>query len=105
MTDLIRETYGEAGVLFRPPYGSSNADTRRAAASCGLAAVVNWNSELWEGNVDLARRPALQPGDIFLTHFRPDLLKNLEAFFWRVAGEGFTIALLDRYLVAAISDE
>ncbi len=105
MADLIRTTYGSAGYLFRPPYGSSNADTRRAAASCGLAAVVTWNSELWEGNVDLARRPELQPGDIFLTHFRPDLMENLEAFFWRVASEGFTVALLDRYLVPPVSDE
>jgi len=100
MVNLIRETYGYSGSLFRPPYGSWNDDTKRAAASCGLAAVVTWNSELWEGVVDLARRPSLQPGDIFLTHFRPDLYDNLVSFAARVEAEGFTVALLDRYLVA-----
>ncbi len=105
MVDLIRSTYGYSGVLFRPPYGSSDGNTRRAAASCGLAAVVTWNSELWEGNVDLARRPNLQPGDVFLTHFRTDLYDNLVAFAARVEAEGFTVASLDRYLVAPVSGE
>lgn len=105
MVDLIAATYGSSGRLFRPPYGSSDQNTRRAAAECGLAAVINWNSELWEGNVDLARRPHLQPGDIFLTHFRRDLYDNLVALAARVKAEGFTVALLDRYLVAPISGE
>lgn len=105
MVDLIRSTYGYSGVLFRPPYGSSDGNTRRAAASCGLAAIVTWNSELWEGNVDLARRPNLQPGDVFLTHFRTDLYDNLVAFAARVEAEGFTVASLDRYLVAPVSGE
>ena len=105
MVDLIRETYGFSGMLFRPPYGSFDGNTRRAAADCGLAAVVTWNSELWEGNVDLARRPHLQPGDIFLTHFRTDLYDNLVAFAARVKAEGFTVALLDHYLTPPISGE
>lgn len=105
MVDLIRQTYGFTGTLFRPPYGSSDGNTRRAAADCGLAAVVTWNSELWEGNVDLARRPHLQPGDIFLTHFRTDLYDNLVAFAARVEAEGFTVALLDRYLIPPVSGE
>lgn len=105
MVDLIRATYGFSGVLFRPPYGSWDGNTRRAAASCGLAAIVTWNSELWEGNVDLARRPTLQPGDVFLTHFRADLYDNLVAFAARVEAEGFTVASLDRYLVAPPSGE
>jgi len=105
MHELIRSTYGFSGALFRPPYGSWNDDTKRAAASCGLAAVVTWNSELWEGVVDLARRPNLQPGDIFLTHFRPDLYDNLVSFAARVEAEGFTVALLDRYLVPPVSGE
>lgn len=105
MAQAIRDTYGFSGALFRPPYGSWNDDTKRAAASCGLAAVVTWNSELWEGVVDLAHRPALQPGDIFLTHFRPDLYDNLVSFAARVEAEGFTVALLDRYLLPPVSGE
>ena len=105
MVDLIAEIYGFAGALFRPPYGSWDATTRHAAAYCGLAAVVTWNSELWEGHVDLAGRRELQPGDIFLTHFRTDLDDNLVAFADRIEAEGFTVALLDRYLLPPVNGE
>ena len=99
MKDKIAEQFGGyAGHLFRPPYGSWDGNTRRAAASCGINAVVVWNSELWEGNVDLARRPALQPGDIFLTHFRSDLLDNLKALEAAITAQGFTIGRLEDYL-------
>ena len=94
----IAEELGYAGHLMRPPYGSSDENTRRAAASCGINAVVNWNSELWEGHVDILQRPGLQPGDIFLTHFRSDLLDNLIAFKAALDQQGFTIGRLEDYL-------
>ena len=98
MKNVIAEELGDAGHLLRPPYGSSDENTRRAAASCGINVVVNWNSELWEGNVDILQRPGLQPGDIFLTHFRRDLLDNLIAFKAAVDQQGFTIGRLEEYL-------
>lgn len=98
MRNVIAEELGDAGHLMRPPYGSSDENTRRAAASCGINVVVNWNSELWEGNVDILQRPGLQPGDIFLTHFRRDLLDNLIAFKAAVDQQGFTIGRLEEYL-------
>lgn len=98
MKNAIAEELGYAGHLMRPPYGSSDENTRRAAASCGINAVVNWNSELWEGHVDILQRPGLQPGDIFLTHFRSDLLDNLIAFKAALDQQGFTIGRLEDYL-------
>lgn len=98
MKNVIAEELGYAGHLMRPPYGSSDENTRRAAASCGINAVVNWNSELWEGHVDILQRPGLQPGDIFLTHFRSDLLDNLIAFKAALDQQGFTIGRLEDYL-------
>ena len=98
MRNVIAEELGDAGHLMRPPYGSSDENTRRAAASCGINVVVNWNSELWEGNVDILQRPGLQPGDIFLTHFRTDLLDNLISFKAAVDQQGFTIGRLEEYL-------
>ena len=98
MADLIRYGLGQVGHLMRPPYGSYDDTTRRATASCGLNAVVLWNSSLWEGNIDLAGRSALQPGDIFLTHFRRDLYSNLMALKARMEAEGFTIGRLEDYL-------
>ncbi len=98
MKNAIAEELGYAGHLMRPPYGSSDENTRRAAASCGINAVVNWNSELWEGHVDILQRPGLQPGDIFLTHFRSDLLDNLIAFKAALDQQGFSIGRLEDYL-------
>lgn len=101
MTDFIRYGLGQVGHLMRPPYGSYDENTRRAAASCGLNAVVLWNSSLWEGNIDVMHRPSLQPGDIFLTHFRRDLLSNLMTLKARIEAEGFTIGRLEDYLPLA----
>ena len=98
MRNVIAEELGDAGHLMRPPYGSSDENTRRASASCGINVVVNWNSELWEGNVDVLQRPGLQPGDIFLTHFRRDLLDNLIAFKAALDQQGFTVGRLEEYL-------
>ena len=98
MKNAIAEELGDAGHLMRPPYGSSDENTRRASASCGINVVVNWNSELWEGNVDILQRPGLQPGDIFLTHFRTDLLDNLIAFKAALDQQGFTVGRLEEYL-------
>lgn len=101
MAEFIRYGFGQVGHLMRPPYGSHDDTTRRATASCGLNAVVLWNASLWEGNIDLAGRTALQPGDIFLTHFRRDLLSNLRALKDRIEKEGFTIGRLEDYLPPA----
>jgi peptidoglycan/xylan/chitin deacetylase (PgdA/CDA1 family) len=98
MAEFIRYGLGQVGHLMRPPYGSYDDTTRRATASCGLNAVVLWNSSLWEGNIDLAGRSSLQPGDIFLTHFRRDLYSNLVALKKRIEAEGFTIGRLEEYL-------
>lgn len=101
MADLIRYGFGQVGHLMRPPYGSYDENTRRATAACGLNAVVMWNSSLWEGNIDVMHRPSLQPGDIFLTHFRRDLLSNLMTLKARIEAEGFTIGRLEDYLPVA----
>lgn len=98
MKGTIEKILGSAGHLFRPPYGSWDDTTLQAAASCGINVVVTWNSELWEGNVDLAHRPALQPGDVFLTHFRRDLYDNLVALDARLTAEGFQVGNLEDYL-------
>lgn len=62
----LRSRFGIRPHLFRPPYGTYDATTLRAAADCGIAAVVLWRITL-EGDGTLtytrgAHRPA--PGDI-----------------------------------------
>lgn len=101
MVDVIRNEVGTVGHFMRPPYGSHDENTRRAAAACGLNAVVLWNSSLWEGNIDIMHRPSLEPGDIFLTHFRKDLYDNLTRLFWQMYEDGFTLGRLQDYLPAS----
>lgn len=101
MTDLISAQLVYAGHLMRPPFGSWDKNTQRATASCGLNAVVLWNSSLWEGHIDIMHRPMLQPGDIFLTHFRKDLLSNLQTLKAWLDWSGFTLGRLQDYLPLA----
>lgn len=98
MVDVIRDQVGSVGHFVRPPYGSHDENTRRAAAACGLNAVVLWNSSLWEGHIDIMHRPSLEPGDIFLTHFRKDLYDNLVTLKFFLDVEGFTLGRLQDYL-------
>lgn len=98
MVDVIREQVGTVGHLMRPPYGSHDTNTERAAIGCGLNAVVLWNSSLWEGHIDIMHRPSLEPGDIFLTHFRRDLYDNLVTLKYFMDVQGFTLGRLQDYL-------
>jgi peptidoglycan/xylan/chitin deacetylase (PgdA/CDA1 family) len=98
MVDVIRDRVGVAGHFMRPPYGSHDENTRRAAAACGLNAVVLWNSSLWEGNIDIMHRSSLEPGDIFLTHFRTDLYDNLLTLNYHLYKDGFRLGRLQDYL-------
>ncbi|GAA2549614.1 MULTISPECIES: polysaccharide deacetylase family protein [Streptomyces] len=62
----LKERFGVRPHLFRPPYGTYDTTTLRAAADCGIAAVVLWRVTL-EGDGHLAyTRGAhrLTPGDI-----------------------------------------
>ncbi|WP_425315400.1 polysaccharide deacetylase family protein [Streptomyces prasinopilosus] len=62
----LQSRFGIRPHLFRPPYGTYDTTTLRAAADCGITAVVLWRITL-EGDGSLtytrgAHRPA--PGDI-----------------------------------------
>ncbi|MFC9952082.1 polysaccharide deacetylase family protein [Streptomyces prasinus] len=62
----LKSRFGIRPHLFRPPYGTYDATTLRAAADCGIAAVVLWRITLeGDGTLTYTRgdpRPA--PGDI-----------------------------------------
>lgn len=98
--DVIEYHYGSAGDLFRPPYGEYDNNTLRAAASCGIRAVVNWVDVLWEGHISTIGDKPIRPGDIFLGHFRVDLYDTLVYFFQRLDEQGLRVARLEDYLPA-----
>ncbi|MFB6549201.1 polysaccharide deacetylase family protein [Streptomyces sp. NPDC056405] len=62
----LRSRFGVRPHLFRPPYGTYDATTLRAAADCGIAAVVLWRATLnADGDLTYSRgEHRLHPGDI-----------------------------------------
>ncbi|KRV46838.1 hypothetical protein AQ490_08610 [Wenjunlia vitaminophila] len=102
---VLTRQMGVAPRFFRPPYGSYNQDTLRAARDCGLQAVVLWTLEAWAGRIDYQNRDRqLRPGDIILSHFRGPAewggtMNDMTRRVLREAREqGFTVARLEDYL-------
>jgi peptidoglycan/xylan/chitin deacetylase (PgdA/CDA1 family) len=98
MADVIDQKIGPHGHLFRPPFGAYDDTTRRAAAQCGANAVITWRAALNDGMVQLQQGDRLQPGDIILSHFRPDLYDNLVELWNRTQEWGLSFAALEAYL-------
>jgi peptidoglycan/xylan/chitin deacetylase (PgdA/CDA1 family) len=98
--DDFQTVFGRRPTLFRPPYGSYNANVQAAAASCGFKAIVMWKGSTNDGRFDLQDGSQLTPGDIVLMHFRTDLLVNLQKVFEVCRQQGFAIASLQDYLPA-----
>ena len=71
------EWFGTKPWMFRPPYGEFNATTQQAAKACGMDYIVLWNASLPKAHIRYAQGDKLKPGDIILTHWRPDLYKHL----------------------------
>ncbi|MER6855293.1 polysaccharide deacetylase family protein [Streptomyces pilosus] len=62
----LASRFGVRPRLFRPPYGTYDATTLRAAADCGIEAVVLWRVTLEpDGHLTYTHGPHhLNPGDI-----------------------------------------
>jgi peptidoglycan/xylan/chitin deacetylase (PgdA/CDA1 family) len=97
--DVIEETFGRRPVLFRPPYGSYDQATQRAAAACGMRALVLWQETVNNDSVAFREVPYFRPGDIILMHFRPSFVQELNVVKQRVDAAGLRFALLEDYLV------
>jgi peptidoglycan/xylan/chitin deacetylase (PgdA/CDA1 family) len=96
--DLIERTYGRRPVLFRPPFGKYDDATRRAAAACGMRAVVIWQETVNNDVVRFREVLYLRPGDIILMHFRPSFVQELNVIRQRVQDAGLRFALLEDYV-------
>jgi peptidoglycan/xylan/chitin deacetylase (PgdA/CDA1 family) len=87
--DKLRQRFGVRPRLLRPPYGRYDSTTLRAAADCGVTAVVL-------GRAADARR--LGPGDILRGFGEPDLTDATVRLLRRIQAEGLTPARLENYL-------
>lgn len=119
----LRQRFGIRPTLFRPPYGAYDTTTLRAAADCGISAVVLWREST--RITDLAHTTGdhhttgdrLRPGDIVLAlpHPRlrpsgdtltrgPDQLKGATLtrmttrLLRRIQEQGLTVGRLEDYL-------
>lgn len=100
-SDTYKQWYGVRPWILRPPYGEHNADTARAAKHCGIDYIVIWNVNIPEGghgHIRYDEGNRLRPGDIILSHYRPDLVTDFKKAFRQIAKQGFKIAALQDYL-------
>jgi peptidoglycan/xylan/chitin deacetylase (PgdA/CDA1 family) len=97
-SDAFAKVFGQRPPLFRPPFGDYNADTQRAAADCGLKAVVLWTAAVNDGVVQFQVGKKLRPGDIVLMHFRKTFVEDFTAFLNRAKQDGLTPVPLPDFL-------
>lgn len=81
--DAETTEFGRRPTLFRPPYGNYDATTQKAAADCGMRAIVLWTAAVNDGVVQFQQGDHLNPGDIVLMHFRKTFVEDYTAFLER----------------------
>ncbi|MFI6039735.1 polysaccharide deacetylase family protein [Streptomyces sp. NPDC051315] len=101
--DKLRSRFGLRPRLFRPPYGTYDTTTLRAAAGCGITAVVLWRVSM--GPTDLRYThgsPRLRPGDIIAVDpdetTGPSLRERTTTLLRRIQEQGLTVGRLEDYL-------
>lgn len=98
MADFEEQTYGRRPVFFRPPGGPYTNAIRKAAAECGMKAIVTWEAKANAGRVDYQVGQVLRPGDIVLMHFRPEFAQDFQAFLDAKNAAGLEVVLLEDFL-------
>ena len=96
--DSYQSVFGRRPTLFRPPYGDFTTVTRRAAAACGMHAVVTWDVSVNNGRLSFASRSRLRAGDIILMHFTAGIRRDFAAALAAARAQGFTVRRLESYL-------
>jgi peptidoglycan/xylan/chitin deacetylase (PgdA/CDA1 family) len=96
--DRLGHRYGRRPVLFRPPFGTKDATTLRAAHDCGIDAAFMWKETVHKGKVRYQEGHAIKRGDIILMHFRPAFVKDFLAALRAIHRAGLTPALLEDYI-------
>ncbi|MEW1780055.1 polysaccharide deacetylase family protein [Streptomyces sp. NPDC086777] len=103
---ILTKEYGTAPLLFRPPYGAYNTNTKIAVGACGPRAIVWWRESMQIRNMQYqSADKKLRPGDIILAHFRgPSELKGTTMthmfanLLRHIHEQGFAVARLEDYI-------
>ncbi|WP_203827849.1 polysaccharide deacetylase family protein [Actinoplanes palleronii] len=97
--DKLAAYYGTRPTLFRPPGGSWNNNTLRAAHACGMKAVFTWTQTTDHGKLFYQNEEkVIYPGDIILMHFRPRFVDDYLAVLKAIHKNGLTPARLEDYI-------
>ena len=105
--DRLKDRFGTRPRLFRPPFGDYDQDTLRAAATCGVDAVVLWRASTRGDDLRYADEAGgrLHPGDIVQVRCgRPGaphgetLTGTTARTLRRIQAQGFTVGRLEDYL-------
>jgi peptidoglycan/xylan/chitin deacetylase (PgdA/CDA1 family) len=101
--EKLRARFGLRPRLFRPPYGTYDTTTLRAAADCGITALVLWRASM--GPADLTYTHGthdLRPGDIIAVDpdeaAGPGLRERTARLLRKVQERGLTVGRLEDYL-------
>ncbi|MFJ6063087.1 polysaccharide deacetylase family protein [Streptomyces tendae] len=100
----LRSRFGVRAHLFRPPHGTYDTTTLRAAADCGITALVLWRATLdADGALTYTRgEPRLHPGDIIAVDPDHPMVTNLTARTERlldtIEEQGLKVGNLEKYL-------
>jgi peptidoglycan/xylan/chitin deacetylase (PgdA/CDA1 family) len=98
MADYELAHYGRRPIFFRPPGGAYSDTMRRAAADCGMKAVVTWIAKANAGSMQYQIGNKLRPGDIVLMHFRPEFRQDMQAFLDAQNAAGLHTELLEDFV-------
>ncbi|WP_420718594.1 polysaccharide deacetylase family protein [Streptomyces sp. H51] len=102
--DKLTARFGVRPRLFRPPYGRYDATTLRAAADCGISAVVLWRAAMTgDGELTYAGgEHRLGPGDVVAVAAGggagPTLGERTARLLREACGRGLTVARLEDYV-------
>ena len=95
MSDYVEANYGRRPIFFRPPGGAYSSTMLKAAAGCGMKAVVTWIAKVNGGAMQYQVGNKLRAGDVVLMHFRPEFKQDLQAFIDACNAAGLHTALLE----------
>ncbi|WP_434975076.1 polysaccharide deacetylase family protein [Streptomyces collinus] len=101
--EKLRSRFGLRPRLFRPPYGTYDTTTLRAAADCGVSALVLWRAAMTSDGITYATGAhRLCPGDIVLVGpdeaTGPDLKERTRRLLREAQARGLTVGRLEDYL-------
>lgn len=103
---ILTKQYATPALLFRPPYGAYNDNTKAAVGKCGPRAIVCWREYMRITGLRYQEADKkLRPGDIIVTHFLgPDdpetatMTNMFRKLLKSIQKQGFAVARLEDYI-------